>query len=54
MAHFQKKLEEMQKKLNLINDNIEEIKNGRKNFEEKQNIKYNDFLRNSIRRKNGL
>lgn len=54
MAHFQKKLEEMQKKLNLINVNIEEIKNGRKNFEEKQNIKYNDFLRNSIRRKNGL
>ena len=36
MAHFQKKIEEMQRKLNMINDNIEDIKSGRINFEEKK------------------
>ena len=37
MAHFQKKIEEMQRKLKLINDNIEDIKSGRITYDE-QNL----------------
>ena len=55
MAHFQEKIEEMQKKLNKINDNIEEIKNERIIMEEyKKSKKNNDFLINSIKKKNQL
>ena len=36
------KIKEMQKKLNIINTNIDEIKNERKTFEEKKEI--NDEL----------
>ena len=55
MAHFQEKIEEMQKKLNKINDNIEEIKNERIIMEEyKKSRKNNDFLINSIKKKNQL
>ena len=55
MVHFQEKIEEMQKKLNKINDNIEEIKNERIIMEEyKKSRKNNDFLINSIKKKNQL
>lgn len=40
MINFQKKIEEMQRKLNIINYDIEEIKNGRKPNENKK-IKLN-------------
>jgi len=50
MAHFQHKIEEMQRKLNIINNNIEEIKSGRITYEEKKN----DFFRNNIKKKNHL
>ena len=40
MINFQKKIEEMQRKLNIINYDIEEIKNGRKSNENKK-IKLN-------------
>lgn len=35
MVHVMKKINEMQMKLNLINENIEEIKNVQKNLEKK-------------------
>jgi len=55
MAHFQEKIEEMQKKLNKINDNIEEIKNERMVMEEYKKCRNNnDFLINSIKKKNQL
>ena len=55
MAHFQKKIEEMQRKLNMINDNIEDIKSGRINFEEKKrNNKNDDFMKNNIKKKHHL
>ena len=55
MVHFKEKIEEMQKKLNKINDNIEEIKNERIIMEEyKKSRKNNDFLINSIKKKNQL
>ena len=55
IAHFQEKIEEMQRKLNMINDNIEEIKNGRNILEEnKKSCKNNDFLKNNIKKKNHL
>ena len=50
MAHFQHKIQEMQRKLNIINNNIEEIKSGRITFEEKKI----DFFRNNIKKKNHL
>ena len=40
MINFQRKIEEMQRKLNIINYDIEEIKNGRKSIENKK-IKLN-------------
>ena len=55
MAHFQKKIEEMQRKLNMINDNIEDIKSGKISYEEKKRTNhYKDFLRNNIKKKNHL
>jgi prefoldin subunit 5 len=36
MVHVMKKINEMQMKLNLINENIEEIKNVQKNLEKKK------------------
>ena len=55
MAHFQKKIEEMQRKLNMINDNIEDIKSGKISYEEKKRANhYKDFLRNNIKKKNHL
>ena len=52
MAHFQKKIEEMQRKLKLINDNIEDIKSGKISYEEKKRANhYKDFLRNNIKKK---
>ena len=55
MAHFQEKIEEMQKKLNKINDNIEEIKSERMVMEEYKKCRNNnDFLINSIKKKNQL
>ena len=50
MANFQMKIEEMQRKLNVINDDIEEIKNGRKPLDENIKIKINKnntFFRNT-------
>ena len=41
MANFQKKIEEMQRKLNIINEDIEEIKNGRKSYDKCHKIKIN-------------
>ena len=52
MINFQKKIEEMQRKLNIINYDIEEIKNGRKPNENKK-IKLNKtnaFLKASKRK----
>ena len=58
MANFQMKIEEMQRKLNIINNDIEEIKNGRKTFIEPKAIKINKnntFFRNTDnKRKNFL
>ena len=55
MAHFQKKIEEMQRKLKLINDNIEDIKSGRITYDEqKRTNKNNDFMKNNIKKKNHL
>ena len=55
MAHFQEKIEEMQRKLNLINENIEQIKKGRKTYEEnKVNDKTDDFFQNNIKKKSYL
>ena len=55
MANFQKKIEEMQRKLNIINEDIEEIKNGRKSYDKNQKIKINKtntFLNSYNKRKN--
>ena len=52
MINFQKKIEEMQRKLNIINYDIEEIKNGRKPNENKK-IKLNKtnaFLKSNKRK----
>ena len=50
MVHFQEKIAEMQRKLNKINENIEEIKNERKTMEiNKKSNKNNDFLKNNIK-----
>ena len=55
MAHFQKKIEEMQRKLKLINDNIEDIKSGRNTYDEKKIMdKNNDYMKNNIKKKNHL
>ena len=57
MENFQKKIDEMQRKLNLINDDIEEIKNGRKSLEDNKRIKINKanaFLSTHNKRKNFL
>lgn len=55
MAHFQKKIEEMQRKLKLINDNIEDIKSGRIAYEEKkERNKNHDYMQNNIKKKNHL
>ena len=55
MTHFQQKIEEMKRKLNIINENIEQIKNGRKTLEEnKINNKNNDFLKYNIKKNNNL
>ena len=55
MVHFQEKIAEMQRKLNKINENIEEIKNERKTMEiNKKSNKNNDFLKNNIKKKNYL
>ena len=52
MAHFQEKIEEMQRKLNLINENIEQIKKGRKTYEDnKTNNKTDEFLKNNSNKK---
>ena len=55
MANFQKKIEEMQRKLNIINEDNEEIKNGRKSYDKNQKIKINKtntFLNSYNKRKN--
>ena len=55
MANFQKKIEEMQRKLNIINEDIEEIKNGRKSYDKNHKIKINKsniFLNSHKKRKN--
>ena len=57
MENFQKKIDEMQRKLNIINDDIEEIKNCRKSFEENKRIKINKanaFLNTHNKRKDLL
>ena len=55
MAHFQEKIEEMQRKLNLINENIEQIKKGRKTYEDnKTNNKTDEFLKNNSNKKSYL
>ena len=54
MAHFQHKILEMQRKLNMINNNIEEIKSGRIAYEDKKNKNNNDIFRNNIEKKNYL
>ena len=56
MVNFQKKIQEMQKKLNIINEDIEEIKNERKSYDKSQTLQINRanaFLKApNIRRKN--
>ena len=56
MMNFQKKIQEMQRKLNIINEDIEEIKNERKSYDKAQEIKIhraNKFLKGyNIKRKN--
>ena len=55
MANFQKKIQEMQRKLNIINEDIEEIKNERKSYDKNHHKiiidKTNSFL-NPSKRKN--
>ena len=41
MVKFQKKIEEMQRKLNIINEDIEEIKNERKSYDNNHKLKVN-------------
>ena len=55
MAKFQKKIEEMQRKLNIINEDIEEIKNERKSYDKNHKFKVNKtnaFLQSHNKRKN--
>ena len=53
MENFQKKIEEMQRKLNIINEDIEEIKNERKLYDKNKSVyKANSFLSNNSKRKN--
>ena len=55
MEHFQEKIEEMQRKLNLINENIEQIKKGRnKHDDNKTTNKIDDYLKNNINKKENL
>ena len=57
MESFKKKIEEMQRKINIINDDIEEIKNGRNSYKENKRIKINKanaFLNSYHKRKNLL
>ena len=57
MANFQMKIEEMQRKINIINDDIEEIKNGRKTFFEPKVIKINKnntFSRNIYNKRKNI
>ena len=55
MENFQKKIEEMQRKLNIINEDIEEIKNERKSYDKNIKIdKANTFLNCNYKRKNFL
>ena len=55
MEHFQEKIEEMQRKLNLINENIEQIKKGRnKHDDNKTTNKIDDYLKNNINKKDYL
>ena len=51
MANFRFKIAEMQRKLNIINDDIEEIKNGRKSQDETETLNKN-FTYFQIKRKN--
>ena len=51
MANFRLKIAEMQRKLNIINDDIEEIKNGRKSQEETETLN-NNLTYFQIKRKN--
>ena len=55
MLNFQKKIEEMQRKLNIINEDIEEIKNERKSYDKNHKLKIykaNTFLQTNNKRKN--
>ena len=57
MESFKKTIEEMQRKINIINDDIEEIKNGRNSYKENKRIKINKanaFLNSYHKRKNLL
>lgn len=47
MAHVMKKINEMQMKLNLINENIEEIKNVQKNLEKKNKKSNSIYSKNN-------
>jgi len=51
MANFKFKIAEMQRKLNIINDDIEEIKNGRKSQEETETLN-NNYTYFQMKRKN--
>ena len=51
MANFKFKIAEMQRKLNIINDDIEEIKNGRKSQDETETLK-NNYTYFQMKRKN--
>ena len=53
MANFRFKIAEMQRKLNIINDDIEEIKNGRKSQDETETLN-NNLTYFQIKRKNFL
>ena len=55
MAKFQRKIEEMQRKLNIINEDIEEIKNERKSYDKNHKLKVNKtntFLKSHNKKKN--
>ena len=55
MVKFQKKIEEMQRKLNIINEDIEEIKNVRKSYNNNHKLKVNKtntFLQSNNKKKN--
>ena len=55
MVKFQKKIEEMQRKLNIINEDIEEIKNERKSYDNNHKLKVNKtntFLQSNNKKKN--